>query len=90
MKQTSYTIKKLGDLCEIRTGKKDVNQGKSERKIPVFYLCARTHLQRRVILFDTEALFWLPENGDVGNVSYYKENLRLISVTYVLSDFQEH
>ena len=61
--------KKLGELCRIKTGKKDVNQGNPDGKFP-FFTCAAEHTFSDSYSFDTEALL-IAGNGDVGKVSYY-------------------
>ena len=40
--KTSWQTKKLGEVCDIKTGKKDVNQGNPNGKYP-FFTCAREH-----------------------------------------------
>lgn len=82
-----WVIKNLGELCQIKTGKKDVNQGNPNGKYP-FFTCAKEHTYSDSFSFDTEALL-IAGNGDVGNVSYYKGRFEAYQRTYVLSDFQE-
>jgi type I restriction enzyme S subunit len=84
MKQ-GWEIKKLGDLCQIKTGKKDVNQGNPNGKYP-FFTCAREHTFSDSFSFDTEALL-IAGNGDVGNVSYFNGKFEAYQRTYVLSNF---
>ena len=55
--------KKLGELCRIKTCKKDVNQGNPDGKFP-FFTCAAEHTYSYSYLFDTEALL-IAGNGDV-------------------------
>ena len=85
MKQ-GWEIKKLGEVCEIKTGKKDVNQGNPDGNYP-FFTCAREHTFSDTFSFDTEALL-IAGNGDVGNVSYYKGKFEAYQRTYVLFDFK--
>jgi type I restriction enzyme S subunit len=80
-----WKLKKLGDLCQIKTGKKDVNQGNPNGKYP-FFTCAREHTFSDSFSFDTEALL-IAGNGDVGNVSYFNGKFEAYQRTYVLSDF---
>lgn len=82
----TWQTKKLGELCGIRTGKKDVNEGNPNGEYP-FFTCAREHTYSDVYSFDTEALL-IAGNGDVGHVSYYKGKFEAYQRTYVLSDFQ--
>ena len=77
--------RKLGDLCRIRTGKKDVNQGNPDGEFP-FFTCAAEHTFSDSYSFDTEALL-IAGNGNVGQVSYYKGKFEAYQRTYVLSDF---
>jgi type I restriction enzyme S subunit len=82
-----WVTKKLGGLCRIRTGKKDVNQGNPEGQFP-FFTCAAEHTYSDSFSFDTEALL-IAGNGDVGKVSYYNGKFEAYQRTYVLSDFTE-
>lgn len=76
----------LGDVCEIRTGKKDVNQGNPDGKYP-FFTCAKEYTFSDEFSFDTEALM-IAGNGDVGSVKYYEGKFEAYQRTYVLSDFK--
>lgn len=80
-----WQTKKLGELCRIRTGKKDVNQGNPEGEFP-FFTCAADHTFSDGYSFDTEALL-IAGNGDVGKVTYYKGKFEAYQRTYVLSEF---
>ena len=82
-----WQSKNLGDLCRIRTGKKDVNEGNPDGDFP-FFTCAAEHTFSDNYSFDTEALL-IAGNGDVGKVSYYKGKFEAYQRTYVLSDFTE-
>jgi type I restriction enzyme S subunit len=82
-----WETRNLGDLCRIRTGKKDVNEGNPEGKFP-FFTCAAEHTFSDNYSFDTEALL-IAGNGDVGKVSYYNGKFEAYQRTYVLSDFTE-
>jgi type I restriction enzyme, S subunit len=85
--KAKWKLKKLGELCRIRTGKKDVNQGNPNGTYP-FFTCAAEHTFSDSYSFDTEALL-IAGNGDVGQVSYYKGKFEAYQRTYVLSDFSE-
>ena len=85
-KGEGWEEKRLGELCKIRTGKKDVNQGNPEGIYP-FFTCAKTHTFSDVYSFDTEAIL-IAGNGDVGNVSYYNGKFEAYQRTYVLLDFE--
>lgn len=86
-RKTQWPLIKLGELCEIKTGKKDVNQGNPNGKYP-FFTCAKEHTFSDVYSFDTEALL-IAGNGDVGSVKYYKGKFEAYQRTYVLSNFSE-
>lgn len=59
-----WQTKRLGELCRIRTGKKDVNQGNPDGVYP-FFTCAAEHTFSDSYSFDTEALL-IAGNGNVG------------------------
>ncbi len=80
-----YETVKLGDICTIKTGKKDVNQGNPDGEYP-FFTCARENTFSDSYSFDTEALL-IAGNGDVGHVKYFKGKFEAYQRTYVLSDF---
>ncbi len=80
-----WPSKLLGELCRIRTGKKDVNQGNPSGVYP-FFTCAAQHTYSDVFSFDAEALL-VAGNGDVGHVTYYKGKFEAYQRTYVLTDF---
>ena len=82
-----WQSRNLGDLCRIRTGKKDVNEGNPEGEFP-FFTCAAEHTFSDNYSFDTEALL-IAGNGDVGKVSYYNGKFEAYQRTYVLSEFTE-
>ena len=78
---------KLENLCEIKTGKKYVNQGNPEGKYP-FFTCALEHTYSDTYSYDTEALM-IAGNGAVGNVTYYSGKFEAYQRTYILSDFNK-
>lgn len=86
LQRNNWQTKKLGEICLIKTGKKDVNQGDPNGKYP-FFTCAKEHTFSNEYSFDAEALL-IAGNGDVGNVSYYKGKFEAYQRTYVLSDFR--
>ena len=77
---------KLGNLCSIRTGRKDVREGNPNGTYP-FFTCARNHTYSDEYSFDTEAIL-IAGNGDVGHASYYKGKFEAYQRTYVLADFK--
>ena len=82
-----WIIKNLGHLCQIKTGKKDVNQGNPSGDYP-FFTCAREHTYSDEYSFDTAALL-IAGNGDVGHVQKYTGKFEAYQRTYVLSEFEE-
>ena len=85
-RQSHWTDCKLGDLCQVKTGKKDVNQGNPDGQFP-FFTCAADHTYSDSFSFDTEALL-IAGNGNVGQVSYYSGKFEAYQRTYVLSGFK--
>lgn len=88
---TDYTnakwpMVKLKELCEITTGRKDVNEGNPDGEYP-FFTCAKENTFIDTFSFDTEALL-IAGNGDVGAVKYYKGRFDAYQRTYVLSNFK--
>ena len=83
--KNKWEIKTLGEVCKIRTGKKDVNQGNSNGQYP-FFTCAREHTYSDQYSFDCEAIL-IAGNGEVGICHYYKGKFEAYQRTYVLSDF---
>ena len=53
----------LGELCQIKTGRKDANQGSPNGKYP-FFTCAKEHIWSEEYSFEGEALL-IARNGDV-------------------------
>jgi len=81
-----WEVKKLGDLCEIKTGRRDANHG-NPNGIYHFFTCARDHSYIDDYNFDTEAIL-IAGNGDVGAVKYFKGKFDAYQRTYVLKDFE--
>ena len=82
---SDYPTKKLGEVCKIRTGKKDVNSGNENGKYP-FFTCARQHTYSNEYSFDAEAIL-IAGNGDVGAVQYFAGKFEAYQRTYVLTDW---
>lgn len=85
-RQSHWLDCKLGDLCQVKTGKKDVNQGNPEGEFP-FFTCAAQHTYSDSFSFDAEALL-IAGNGNVGQVTYYTGKFEAYQRTYVLSSFK--
>jgi type I restriction enzyme, S subunit len=80
-----WVAKRLGEVCKITTGKKDVNEGNPNGVYP-FFTCSRTHTFSDFYSFDTEAIL-IAGNGDVGTLHYYKGKFEAYQRTYVVSRF---
>lgn len=80
-----WPSRRLGDLCMIRTGRKDVNQGNPSGLYP-FFTCAAQHTYSDEYSFDCEAIL-VAGNGVVGQATYYKGKFEAYQRTYVLTDF---
>lgn len=77
----------LKELCTIKTGKKDVNEGNPEGKYP-FFTCAKEHTFSNSFSFNSEAIL-IAGNGQVGDTKYYKGKFEAYQRTYVLFDFSK-
>ena len=83
-----WEVKRLGNVCKIATGKKDVNEGNPDGQFP-FFTCSRSHTFSDSYSFDTEAIL-IAGNGEVGNLHYFKGKFEAYQRTYVLSQFSGH
>ncbi len=81
-----WAIANIQELCQIQTGKKDVNQGNPNGQY-YFFTCASEPLRSDDYIFDGESIL-LPGNGaNVGLVLYYKGKFDLYQRTYALTNF---
>ena len=83
--KTNWPTKKLGEICTIKTGKRDANHGNPEGKYH-FFTCAENHSYIDDYSFDTEAIL-IAGNGDVGAAKYFKGKFDAYQRTYVLHNF---
>jgi type I restriction enzyme S subunit len=83
-----WEVKRLGDVCRITTGKKDVNEGNPDGQFP-FFTCSRSHTFSDSYSFDTEAIL-IAGNGEVGNLHYINGKFEAYQRTYVLCAFSAH
>jgi len=81
------TSKRLGDICKIFTGKKDVNEGNSHGVYP-FYTCAKNVTFSDSYSFDTEAILISGNGVGVGYTHYFKGKFEAYQRTYILSEFK--
>lgn len=80
-----WEVKRLGNVCSITTGKKDVNEGNPVGQYP-FFTCARTNTFSDSYSFEGEAIL-IAGNGEVGNLSYCDGKFEAYQRTYVLQSF---
>lgn len=80
-----WEVKRLGDVCRICTGKKDVNEGNPLGQYP-FFTCARANTFSDSYSFEGEAIL-IAGNGEVGNLSYCNGRFEAYQRTYVLQHF---
>lgn len=79
---------KLGELCEIKTGKLDANAMVDNGKYP-FFTCAKQNYFIDDYAFDTEAILISGNGANVGYVHYYKGKFNAYQRTYVLDNFTQ-
>lgn len=75
----------LEELCMIKTGKKDVNEGNSDGCYP-FFTCANEPTRSDNYSYDCEALL-IAGNGILGKTHYYHGKFEAYQRTYILSKF---
>ena len=80
-----WEVKRLGEVCCITTGKRDVNEGNPNGQYP-FFTCSRSYTFSDGYSFDTEAIL-IAGNGEVGNLHYFNGKFEAYQRTYVLCDF---
>ncbi len=82
-----WEVKRLGEVCQIHTGKHDANHSKPDGKFR-FYTCAFEHMLCNTNRFKGESLI-LPGNGaNVGEVFYYNGEFDAYQRTYVLNEMK--
>ena len=79
---------KLGDICNITTGKLDANAMVDGGRYP-FFTCAETPYSINEYAFDTEALLISGNGVNLGYINYYKGRFNAYQRTYVLDAFTE-
>lgn len=80
---------KLGDICQITTGKLDAN-AKVDNGIYPFFTCAERPFKIDSFAFDTEALLISGNGANLGYINYYKGKFNAYQRTYVLDIFSEN
>lgn len=81
-----YPTKKLWEICEIKTWKKDANYSTDDWKYP-FFTCWRDILKSPWYSFDTDAIL-IAWNWDVWACKKFKWKFEAYQRTYVLDNFQ--
>ena len=79
-----WTVARLGDLCRVTTGKRDVNEGASDGEYP-FFTCAQKIHRINSAPFDGESV--LVAGNGFFNVKYYDGKFDAYQRTYVLQSF---
>lgn len=86
---SGITYVKLGDICQITTGKLDAN-AQVDNGIYPFFTCAEKPLKIDNFAFDTEALLISGNGANLGYINYYKGKFNAYQRTYVLDLFSEN
>jgi len=81
---TAWSKARLGNLCTIKTGKRDVNEGKCDGAYP-FFTCAQKIYRIDSCPFDGESI--LVAGNGFFNVKYYNGKFDAYQRTYVLQNF---
>ena len=79
------TYVKLGDICQITTGKLDAN-AQVDNGIYPFFTCAEQPFKIDSFAFDTEALLISGNGANLGYINYYKGKFNAYQRTYVLDN----
>ncbi len=83
----AWQTKKLGDICNIQTGKWDANHAVQNGEYR-FYTCAYDHMFCNTKRFSGECLI-LPGNGvNVGEIFYYNGEFDAYQRTYVINNIK--
>ncbi len=84
--QPDWQEVKLGDICEITTGKLDANAMVENGEFP-FFTCSKDIYRIDKYTYDMEALL-VAGNGEIGNIKYYKGKFDAYQRTYILYNFK--
>lgn len=85
--KSNWQTKKLGEVCDVQTGKWDANHATKNGKYR-FYTCAYEHGFCNTKRFSGECLI-LPGNGvNVGEVFYYQGDFDAYQRTYVINNIK--
>ncbi len=86
---TPWQKVKLGEICNITTGKLDANAMNIYGIYP-FFTCAKEVSKINQFAFDTEALLISGNGEHLGYVHYYKGKFNAYQRTYVLNNFTQN
>lgn len=81
-----WSIKKIGEISDIETGKKNANAGSDDGVYP-FFTCSKENKKINSHSFDQEAIL-IAGNGVVGLSKYYNGKFDAYQRTYVLGNFK--
>lgn len=74
---------KIGNICEVKTGRKDANHATEDGEYP-FFTCASKPLKSPTYSFDGECILLAGNGANVGLALYYNGKLEAYQRTYVL------
>lgn len=77
-----WTYKKIGSICDVKTGKLDANAS-DENGIYPFFTCSKEPLRINTYSYDAECVL-IAGNGDL-NVKYYNGKFDAYQRTYILT-----
>ena len=86
--ERASSIRLLGDICKITTGKLDANAMTDDGEYP-FFTCAREDYRTDTFAFEGDSLL-ISGNGEIGNVKRYNGKFNAYQRTYVLQNFSEN
>lgn len=88
MNLSKTRIVKLGNICQITTGKLDANAMSDDGQY-MFFTCSKDNYKTDTYAFEGEALL-IAGNGEIGSVKYYNGLFNAYQRTYVLQHFSEN
>lgn len=80
--------KRLGEICDVKTGKLNANAQSENGKYP-FFTCSDVPSRIDTYTFDCEALL-IAGNGNIGETKHYTGKFNAYQRTYVLSGFDKN
>jgi len=78
----NWTYKKLGEICDVKTGKLDANASDENGLYP-FFTCSKEPLRINTYSYDAECIL-IAGNGDL-NVKYYNGKFDAYQRTYIIT-----